>query len=106
MRQAAGSLYTLPTPDMVNGILASPTPISDPATGNADGSGRTSFPQDSSGNYIIPSYRISPISQKLTAQIPSGVPNGLFSNNIYINTPFSYDLQKIDSKIDWNATQN
>jgi hypothetical protein len=105
LRQAAGSLYTLPTPDMVNGILASPTPIFDPATGNADGSGRTSFPQDSSGNYIIPSYRISPISQKLTAQIPSGVPNGLFSNNIYINTPFSYDLQKIDAKIDWNATQ-
>jgi hypothetical protein len=50
LRQAAGSLYTLPTPDMAHGILASPTPIFDPATGNADGSGRKPFPQDSSGN--------------------------------------------------------
>jgi hypothetical protein len=105
LRQAAGSLYTLPTPDMAHGILASPTPIFDPATGNADGSGRTPFAQDSAGNYIIPSYRISSVSQKLSAQIPSGVPNGVYTNNIFINTPFSYDLQKIDTKIDWNATE-
>jgi hypothetical protein len=105
LRQAAGSLYTLPTPDMALGILASPSPIFDPATGNADGSGRIPFAQDSAGNYIIPSYRISSVSQKLNAQIPSGVPNGVYTNNIYINTPFSYDLQKIDTKIDWNATE-
>jgi hypothetical protein len=105
LRQAAGSLYTLPTPDMAHGILASPTPIFDPATGNADGSGRKPFPQDSSGNYIIPSYRISSVSQMLIARIPSGVPNGVYTNNMYINTPFSYDLQKIDTKMDWNATE-
>jgi hypothetical protein len=64
LRQAAGSLYTLPTPDMTQGILASPTPIFDPATGNPDGSGRTPFSQDSAGNYIIPSDRISSISEK------------------------------------------
>ena len=40
LREAAGSFYTLPTPDMAQGILASPTPIFDPATGNADGSGQ------------------------------------------------------------------
>jgi hypothetical protein len=105
LRQAAGSLYTLPTPDMARGILASPTPIFDPTTGNVDGSGRTPFPRDSAGNYIIPSFRISSVSQRLIAQIPTGVPNGMYTNNIYINTPFSYDLQKIDTKIDWNATE-
>jgi hypothetical protein len=104
LRQAAGNFYTLPTPDMARGVLASPTPIFDPATGNPDGSGRTPFPRDAAGNYIVPSGRISSISQKLIAQIPSGVPNGVFTNNIYINTPFSYDLQKIDTKIDWNTT--
>ena len=105
LRQAAGGFYTLPTPDMATGILASPTPIFDPNTGNSDGSGRTPFPQDSAGNYIIPSERISSISQMLIEHIPSGVPNGVFANNIYINTPFSYDLHKIDTKADWNTTQ-
>lgn len=55
LREAVGNFYTLPTPDMASGILASPTPIFDPATGNADGSGRTPFPQDSTGNYVISS---------------------------------------------------
>jgi Carboxypeptidase regulatory-like domain/TonB-dependent Receptor Plug Domain len=105
LRQAVGAYYTLPTPDMASGILPSPTPIFDPATGNPDGSGRMPFPQDSAGNYIIPSNRISSISQKLIAQIPAGVPNGVFANNIFINTPYRYDLQKIDTKVDWNATE-
>jgi len=105
LREAAGNLYTLPTPDMASGILASPTPIFDPATGNADGSGRAPFSKDSAGNYIIPSARISSISKMLIAQIPGGVSNGVYANNIYINTPYSYDLQKIDTKIDWNTTQ-
>ncbi len=104
LRQAAGGFYTLPTPDMAGGILASPTPIFDPNTGNVDGSGREPFPRDSTGNYVIPSNRISPTSQKLIAQLPDGVPNGVFVNNIYINTPLSYNLQKIDSKFDWNTT--
>ena len=104
LRQAAGGFYTLPTSDMALGILASSTPIFDPRTGNPDGSGRTPFPLDSEGNYIIPSERISAISEKLIAQLPSGVSNGVFANNIFINTPFSYDLHKIDTKIDWNTT--
>ena len=28
----------------------------------------------------------------------------MFANNIFINTPFSYDLHKIDTKMDWNTT--
>jgi hypothetical protein len=104
LRQAAGAFYTLPTPQMVQGILPSTTPIFDPMTGNPDGSGRTLFPQDAAGDYIIPAGRFSSVSQKLLAQVPTGVPNGEYSNNVYINTPYSYNLQKIDSKVDWEAT--
>ncbi|MDR3736433.1 MAG: carboxypeptidase regulatory-like domain-containing protein [Acidobacteriaceae bacterium] len=104
LRQAQGSNYTLPTPQMTKGILASPTPIYNPATGNADGSGRTTFPQDANGNYIIPTSSFATASSILLSHVPSGVPDGKFANNIYINTPYLYDLHKVDSKVDWDAT--
>jgi hypothetical protein len=104
LRQGEGNLYTLPTPQMTQGILASPTPIYDPATGNPDGSGRTPFPRDANGNYIIPTSRIAAASSTLIANVPSGVQNGVYANNIYINTPYLYDLQKIDTKVDWDTT--
>jgi hypothetical protein len=104
LRQSAGGLYTLPTPNMVSGLLASSTPIFDPATGNADGSNRTTFPRDANGNYVIPVSRFNSVSAKLLPNIPAGVNNGVYSNNIYINTPYSYNLQKIDTKFDWNST--
>ncbi|MCU1258559.1 MAG: TonB-dependent receptor family protein [Bryobacterales bacterium] len=91
---------TVPTNDIRTGNMsASPTPIYDPSTGNPDGTGRTPF----AGN-IIPPNRISPISAKLVALVPQpNVPN-LLANNYFVNTPNSYDLQKIDAKIDFNAT--
>ena len=104
LKQASGSLYTLPTPDMAQGILASPTPIYDPSTGNADGSGRTLLPQDANGDYIIPPGRVASAASKLAALIPSGVKEGVYANNIYINTPVINTLQKIDSKGDWDAS--
>lgn len=112
-RQASGGFYTLPTPNMVSGVLASTTPVFDPATGNADGSNRTAFSQDSSGRYIIPAARFDVVSKKLLTLLSSiptlpsgGVPEGVFSNNVYINTPSSYNLQKIDTKVNWNTTKN
>jgi Carboxypeptidase regulatory-like domain/TonB-dependent Receptor Plug Domain len=104
LREAQGGLYTLPTPEMTKGILASPTPIFDPATGNSDGSGRTLLPQDANGNYIISPQRISSVASTLLSHLPSGVPDGVYSNNLYINTPYLFDLQKVDSKVNWNAT--
>src|SRR4029077_8719875 len=44
---------------------ASPTKIYDPLTGNADGTGRTPFP-----NNIIPADRISPIAKAILANVP------------------------------------
>lgn len=104
LHQAQGGFFTLPTPDMAKGILASSTPIFDPQTGNPDGSNRTPFSRDANGNYIIPSNRITDSAKTLLGFLPTGVPNGVFNNNIYINTPYTYTLQKIDSKIDWNTT--
>ena len=45
---------------------ASPTRIYDPATGNADGTGRTPFP-----NNVIPADRISPIAKSILANLPA-----------------------------------
>jgi hypothetical protein len=45
---------------------ASATKIYDPATGNADGTGRTQFP-----NNIIPADRISPIAKSILSHLPA-----------------------------------
>jgi hypothetical protein len=56
----------VPEPAFRNGdFSAAPTRIYDPATGNADGSGRTQF-----ANNQIPANRISPIARRLIDQIP------------------------------------
>jgi hypothetical protein len=92
---------TVPTDAVRNGIMTtSTTPIYDPATGNADGTGRTAF----AGN-VIPSSRISPIAQKVVALIPEpNIPGAGDSNNFYYPKPSYYKLQKIDTKFDWTAT--
>ena len=45
---------------------ASPTRIYDPTTGNADGTGRTPFP-----NNIVPADRISPIAKAILSHLPA-----------------------------------
>jgi hypothetical protein len=56
----------IPEPAFRNGdFSASPTIIYDPRTGNADGTGRTPFP-----NNQIPADRISPIARQLLSNIP------------------------------------
>jgi hypothetical protein len=57
---------TIPPMAFRNGDFSgAPTIIYDPATGNADGSGRTPFP----GN-VIPADRISPIARSILAGLP------------------------------------
>ncbi len=99
LRQGGFNLATVPTAAIKAGDMsASGNPIYDPATGNADGTGRVPFP-----NKIIPANRISAITQKLTALVPAPNLPGL-SSNYYVNTPISYDLHRIDAKVDYNAT--
>jgi len=55
-----------PTAFRTGDFSASTTKIYDPTTGNADGTGRTPFP-----NNIIPADRISPIAKSILAHIPA-----------------------------------
>jgi Carboxypeptidase regulatory-like domain/TonB dependent receptor len=100
LRQGLNGIIAVPTPTMLSGDESgSPTPIYDPATGNADGTGRTPFP----GN-IIPQSRISPIVQKLIPDFPKPNLPGIV-NNLNTNQGQTYNLHKIDTKIDYQATQ-
>lgn len=74
-------------------------PIFDPATGNADGTGRTQF-----ANNTIPLSRISPIAQKLLAFLP--VPNvagaALGTPNYVVNTVRARTTHQFDTKINYS----
>jgi hypothetical protein len=99
LHQGNSQIVTVPTAAIRSGDLSgSSTPIYDPNTGTASGTGRSPF----AGN-IIPTARISPIAQKIIALIPQPNRPGV-SNNYFVNTPSYYKLQKIDSKFDYNAT--
>jgi len=99
LRQGLNGTISVPTAALLTGDLSgSTTPIYDPNTGNADGTGRTPFP----GN-IIPADRISPIVQKLIPFFPKPNLPGI-TNNYNLNQGNSYNLHKIDTKIDYVAT--
>ena len=98
-RQVANRFGTVPTAAMRNGdFSASTTPIYDPATGAANGSGRTAFP----GN-IIPRDRFDPIVQKLIAGLP--LPNlpGL-ADNYFATGDYTFDRHNVDAKVNYNPT--
>ena len=102
-RSVAGLFGTVPTAAMLSGDFSQTgTTIYDPNTGNPDGTGKHPF----EGNKI-PRTQISSVVQKLLPLVPA--PNtgqfGANANNFYGNLPSHYNLQKIDSKIDLNATE-
>ncbi len=72
--------------------------IYDPATGNADGTGRTPF----AGN-IIPGNRISPIAAKIMSLVPATnqpSSDASPSNNYFALLPYTKDTDSFDVKID------
>ncbi len=90
---------TIPTLDERTGNLsASTSVIYDPATGNADGSGRTPF----AGN-IIPANRINPISAKVLALLPAPNLAGL-NQNYFALSPFHRTTDQFDVKVDHNQS--
>jgi hypothetical protein len=101
-RSAASGILSIPNMAQLGGDLSgSGAPIYDPDTGNADGTGRTPFP-----NKQIPANRISPVAQRIIPNIPAtnaGAP-GAVVNNFYMNQASVYNLHKIDTKVDFNAT--
>src|SRR5262249_46369375 len=90
---------TVPTSDLRRGdFSASPNPIYDPATGNADGSGRTAF-----ANKQIDPKRFDPIALKIIQSLPlPNLPGDL--NNYFVQAPFKFDRWTIDSKVTYNIT--
>ena len=108
---------TIPTPGMLRGdFQSSESPIYDPLSGNADGSGRTQFqvfPGDP--NYslcdtatnpqclnIIPAARMNPIAQEIASHIPA---NNIDreSRNWFSQAPYKFDRQQVDTKVDYNV---
>jgi hypothetical protein len=99
-RQRASRFGTVPTAAMRNGDLsASTTPIYDPLTGNADGSGRTPF----AGN-VIPRDRLDPITQKLMTDLPLPTYNDRLSDNYFTTGIFDFARRKTDAKVSFHAT--
>lgn len=98
-KQNATRTISVPTEALRRGDLsASTSPIYDPLTGSADGSGRTPFP----GN-IIPQERIDPVAAKIISLLP--LPNLPGStNNYFVSAPFEFNRWTLDTKVNWNAT--
>jgi hypothetical protein len=105
-QQALSRTLSVPTEAVRRGDLrVATTPIYDPLTGAANGSGRTPFP-----NNIIPDNRIDPTARRLLAQLPlPNLPNadGTMpeTNNYYVTAPFFLNRSTLDTKVNWNASQ-
>ncbi len=104
--EANTNLVTIPPNAWRTGDLsAAPTPLYDPATGNAlDGSGRTPFP----GNQI-PTSRINAVSAKILGLLPAT--NQTYnvaspSNNYFALLPFTKTTDSLDEKVDYNLSEN
>ncbi|MGA3259236.1 MAG: TonB-dependent receptor [Bryobacteraceae bacterium] len=91
---------TLPTPAMRTGdFSATPVTIYDPLTGNANGAGRTPFPND-----MIPANRINAASATLTALLPSLTRPTAFLNNYDAYGDTQYNRGNWDYKVTYNPT--
>jgi Carboxypeptidase regulatory-like domain/TonB dependent receptor len=101
INQGYSGLISVPTPQMLSGDMSgSSQPIYDPNTGNPDGSGKTPFP----GNKI-PQDRISPVAKIMIPYVPAPNTNltGIV-NNFAVVQKTTYNLHKIDTKIDYQIT--
>jgi hypothetical protein len=99
-RQTGASFATVPTAAIRSGnMTGSPNPIYDPATGSADGSGRTAFP----GN-IIPANRQDPKALMVGAAFPQPTYPDQLTNNVYATGAYSVTRPKFDTKVNWVAS--
>ena len=74
------------------------TIIYDPLTGNADGTGRTPF-----ANNTIPSSRISPVAKQLLALVPLPNQSGT-TNNFFAPGTQRLNRPNYDFKVNWNRS--
>jgi hypothetical protein len=103
--EANTNVETIPTLASRTGSLsAAPTIIYDPATGNANGTGRTPFP-----NNQIPANRINPVAGNILALVPAPNQNlsqAVPSNNYFALLPFQKTTDSLDYKMDYALSSN
>lgn len=103
-RQGVTAVMTVPTDDQRKGnFSAYSNTIYDPATGNADGTGRTAFTSNT-----IPTNRISSIAQTIQALIPepNNGPTGATANNYTNSGSQALDRNAFDTKVNYNRSEN
>lgn len=106
--QAVSGFQTLPTANMLAGIFPTGTSdsrlIYDPATGAANGSGRSVFL-----NNTIPSNRFSYAAQQmiklLQPLVSKEIATPTLSNNYFVALDTQYTRDNIDSRFDVNPSQ-
>jgi hypothetical protein len=97
---AAQPNMTLPTAAMRTGdFSATGVTIYDPLTGNANGTGRTPFT-----NNTIPSNRIDPASATLTALMPALTRPSTYTSNYDAYGGTQYNRSNWDFKVNYNPT--
>ena len=98
-RQFGSRLETIPTPAIRRGDMsASTTPMYDPATGAANGTGRTPFALNQ-----VPVARMDPIAVKIQSLLPNPTYDSLTAN-LFAAGPYKFNSYKMDSKINWNIS--
>jgi outer membrane receptor protein involved in Fe transport len=92
-------LVTVPTAALRAGdFTGTGTTIFDPTTGNADGTGRTPFPNQAA----IP---IDPIAAKILALIPPpNIPGAGNTDNYFKSATQRLNRNNFDGKVDWNQS--
>ncbi|MCC6535956.1 MAG: TonB-dependent receptor [Bryobacterales bacterium] len=101
-RQFASRIDTVPTAAIRRGDMSqSPSLIYDPATGAANGTGRTAFP-----NNQIPAARMDPVALKLQDMLILPNSPNLLTANLFSQGNYSFNSKKFDGKINWNPGSN
>ncbi len=99
-RSNYSKLATVPTdPQRAGDFSALNVKLSDPSTGNPDGTGRAPFP-----NNVIPLSQQSPITLKMQALIPEPNLPGTTSN-YYASGPVTFNRDNVDAKVNWNQSE-
>ncbi len=98
-RTNVSRLVTIPSAAQRAGdFSALGTAIYDPLTGNANGTGRTPFP-----NNVIPLERQSRVAQQLNSWLPNPSATGASSNFLSAGNS-TLDRNSSDSKVNWNQS--
>jgi hypothetical protein len=100
--QNLSGFQTVPTAAMVAGnFQGTGATIYDPATGNANGTGRTPFP-----NNIIPASRFSYAAQQMLTLVPTpNVNTTAVSSNYFTSASGEYTRDIYDNRVDYTISQ-